>query len=256
MKEGNYNMGYKKKLKIQFSIYLKNHAYIIISMIMLAVAEGMSNVSTSMNLNFNINNYYNQENQVVFNIMLAFLLLSSEFIRLYSETASYFINIGFTRKRYYLGNVIAVLVTSLLISVACFTTFFLTLKLDTRSEHYKYIQYFGCKFVSFNVVTTLQIIIVTIVIYILVCMLANLSGILGMMLTIRGRRIVPAIMIIIFGLIVIWGVYRPTIVNYAFENFVSINNSYALYLIVLIALSFLAYILGKNIFMKIDFKNR
>lgn len=249
-------MRYNEKLKFQFSIYFRNYAYIIIAMIMFAVAEGMSNISTSMNLNFNINNYYNQENQVVFNIMIIFLFLSTDFVRLYNETASYFISLGFTRKRYYLGNVIAMILISLLISAACFLTSFLILKLDARAGNYGFIQYFGYKFLSFNVITVLKTIMLTTAIYIFVSMLANLAGILGMMLTMKGKRIVPIIMTIIFGLIFIWIIYYPNAVNYAFEKFIYINNSYALYLIVLIALSFLAYILGKNIFMKIDIKNR
>lgn len=249
-------MRYNEKLKFQFSIYFRNYAYIIIAMIMFAVAEGMSNISTSMNLNFNINNYYNQENQVVFNIMIIFLFLSTDFVRLYNETASYFISLGFTRKRYYLGNVIAMILISLLISAACFLTSFLILKLDARAGNYGFIQYFGYKFLSFNVITVFKTIMLTTAIYIFVSMLANLAGILGMMLTMKGKRIVPIIMTIIFGLIFIWIIYYPNAVNYAFEKFIYINNSYALYLIVLIALSFLAYILGKNIFMKIDIKNR
>lgn len=249
-------MRYNEKLKFQFSIYFRNYAYIIIAMIMFAVAEGMSNISTSMNLNFNINNYYNQENQVVFNIMIIFLFLSTDFVRLYNETASYFISLGFTRKRYYLGNIIAMILISLLISAACFLTSFLILKLDARAGNYGFIQYFGYKFLSFNVITVLKTIMLTTAIYIFVSMLANLAGILGMMLTMKGKRIVPIIMTIIFGLIFIWIIYYPNAVNYAFEKFIYINNSYALYLIVLIALSFLAYILGKNIFMKIDIKNR
>lgn len=249
-------MGYKEKLRIQFSIYFKNYAYIVIAMVMFAVAEGMDNLTINRNLAFNINDYYNQGNRVVFNIMIIFLFLSTDFVRLYNETASYFISLGFTRKRYYLGNVIVMILTSLLISAACFLTFFLILNLDAKTGNYGFIQYFGYRFLSFNVVTVMQIIILTIAIYIFVCMLANLAGILGMILTIKGKRIVPIIMTIILGMALIWIIYYPTTINYAFEKFICINNSYALYIIVLIVLSFLAYILGKNLFMKIDLKNR
>lgn len=256
MKEGNYNMGYNEKLKIQFSIYFRKYAYIIISMLMFAFAEGMNNLTIGRNLSLNINNYYNQGNQVVLNIMIIFLFLRTNFICLYNETAGHFISLGLTRKRYYLGNVIAALITSLLMSVVCFITFFVIFKLESGTEHYEFIQYFGYKFLSFNVVTALQIIILTIAIHTFVCMLANLAGIWGMILTIKRKRIVPIIMTIIFGMILIWIIYYPTTVNYVFKKFIYINNSYALYLIVLIALSFLSHILGKNIFMKIDFKNR
>lgn len=249
-------MAYKEKLKFQFIIYFKNYAYIIIAMVMFAVAEGMDNLTISRNLALNINDYYNQGNRVILNIMIVFLLLSTDFVRLYNETASYFISLGFTRKRYYLENVIVMILTSLLISAACFATFFLTLNLDTGEGKYGFIQYFGYKFLSFNVITVLQIIILTTAIYIFVSLLANLAGILGMILTIKGKRILPIIITIILGPLGAWIIYYPNAVNYIFEKFIYINNSYALYLIVLIALSFLAYILGKNIFMKIDFKNR
>lgn len=249
-------MAYKEKLRFQFSIYFKNYAYIIIAIVMFAIAEGMDNLTISRNLALNINDYYNQGNRVILNIMIVFLFLSTDFVRLYNETASYFISLGFTRKRYYFENVIVMLLTSMLASAACFLTSFLILNLDDRAGNYEFIQYFGYKFLSFNVIAAMQIIILTTAIYTFVCMLANLTGILGMILTIRGKRIVPIIITAIFGPLGGWIIYYPTTVNYVFEKFIYINNSYALYLIVLIVFSFLAYILGKNIFMKIDFKDR
>lgn len=256
MKEGNYNMAYKEKLKFQFSIYFKNYAYIIIAMILFAVGEGMANVTISLTLNLDINDYYNQQNQVAMGIILTFLLASTDFVRMYSETASHFISIGFTRRKYYLGNVIAVLLTSLVTSAACFASFFMSLKSDASADHYKFIQCFGYKFLSFNVLTALQIIILITAIYTFVYMLSNLAGVLGMILMIRGKYIVPIIMTMILGLLGVWVIYYPAISNYVFRKFISINNSYALYIMVLIMLNFLVYILGKNIFMKIDIKNR
>lgn len=256
LKGGNYNMSNKEKLKFQLGTYFKNYSYIILLMIMYGFTDGMGNMTISQTLNFNITNYYNQGNQVVLNTMIVFLLLSVGFERIYNETTIYFFNIGFTRKRYYFGNIIVVIITSLLTSLVCCITFFILLESDIGSNHYKFIQCFGCKFISINAGTVIQITVLITAIYSVIYMLANLVGILYMILMIKGKRIIPIIITIILGVSGGWIVYYPTTVNYVFEKFIYINNSYALYIIVLIALSFLEYILGKNLFMKIDLKNR
>lgn len=249
-------MRYNEKLKFQFSIYFKNYAYIVIPMILFAIGEGSSNVTISRILDIDISNYYNQQNQVALGIIFIFLFVSAEFVRLYNETASHFISIGFTRRKYYLGNVIAVLLTSLVTSAACFASFFMSFKLDASAKCYKFIQCFGYKFLSFNAITALQVIILITAIYIFIYMLSNLVGILGMILMINGKRIVPIIIGGILGTLGAWIIYYPNTVNYALEKFISVNNSYALYITVLIMLNFLVYILGKNIFMKIDIKDK
>lgn len=249
-------MGYMEKLKFQFSIYFRNYAYIILLMIAYGFTDGIANVRISQTLNYNITDYYSQGNQVVLNTMIIFLLLSIGFERIYDETTIYFMNIGFTRKKYYFGNIIVVIITSILTSLVCCITFFILFASDIESNHYNFIQCFGCKFISINAETVIQITVLITAIYSAIYMLANLVGILYTILMIKGKRIIPIVITIILGASGGWIIYYPNTVNYAFEKFIYINNSYALYLIVLIALSFLGYILGENIFMKIDIKNR
>lgn len=245
----------RKFFKFQFGTYFKNYSYIILVIAIYGFTDGISNIRISQTLNFNMTDYYNQGNDVVLNTMIIFLILSVGFERMYVETTIYFTSIGFTRKRYYFGNIIVVIITSLISSLICCITFFIFFASDVVSNNYKFIQCFGYKLISVNAGAVIQITVLITAVYSAIYMLANLVGILYMILIIKGKRIIPIIITIILGLLGGLIIYYPVTVNYAFEKIIHVNNSYALYLIVLIALSFLSYILGKNIFMKIDFKN-
>lgn len=249
----------KFQLKLYYGDKLRKY-YTAFICIVFGIAVGIGNENLSYDLSFHKKSFYSNENELLFCIFMYFIAIVVGYSELYKDNFKYYMDIGFTRKKYYLGNSIICLINSFFTSIICYLAFIVAAyfldKIYLAEGLKNYVQFFGFKFSRLEIVSALEILVLSFIVITVINMLANLIAV-SSMISIKNRiNVIPSIVSIVFTAFYVWNIYLPVEFNRAFEKFININNNYILYMLALAATVALEYILGKNLILKVDIKDK
>lgn len=235
------------KLKFQLIMILKQNMGEILVIAIMSINLGLGNAGMIY--------YFKNEmmyDTIPFAVISAIALLSIAciyLIKVYQQTASYFMSIGYTRKRYYFGTFIFSIILSIMSTFITLTTYMVIMTKDKTHLNNDIVPYMGFYFKSLSLASIKGIIIITFLVSILIFAVANFVSIIAL-----GSKYFKIIIKIIIILLLIF-VIIPKDLNFKLVSLIfDVNKSFSLTMLSYVLISTVLYILAKKIFMRIDIK--
>ncbi len=235
------------KLKFQLIMIFKQNKGGILVIALMSINLGLGNAG--MIYYFKNEMMYDTIPFAVISVIALLSIACTCLIKVYQQTASYFMSIGYTRKRYYFGTFIFSVILGIMSTVITLITYMVIMTMDKTHLNNDIVPYMGFYFKSLSLASMKGIIIITFLISILIFAVANFVSIIALC----GKYFKIIINIIIIVLLVF--VVIPKHFNFKFVNLIfDVNKSFSLTMLSYVLMSTVLYILAKKIFMRIDIK--
>ncbi|WML34879.1 hypothetical protein [Clostridium sp. OS1-26] len=237
MQEGN-------KLKFQLVSVLRQNIWHLITIAVVGFCLALFSIQNLYPLRYGYNGKTSYD---LFWLLAIFANVNTALAIGYKETAAYFLNLGYTRKKYYKGNIIFSFIISVMTSIVILLVYIINLLSDKLYKLNGIITYMGFHFEGFTVYSYVKIVFITVIVMTFICAFANFMSVIALSSKFLGIIINLVIFLVLFLVI-----FQEKFSN-KFVKFISyINNNLTLALMFYIALSIILYILAKKVLMHMD----
>lgn len=226
----------RKKFKIKLDIYFRQYSE---KPILLGIAILCMSIITARQ---NGTNYINQF-AYGYSIIILLTMAVSQMSSIYGEFLRGFSKLNFTRKQYYLENIVLVLMTSGITTIA----FFIAIMVNRNIFNRQQLVCFWYQFQSIDFISAIEIIILNFAFFIVIYMLGNLISVM----CIGKKNVYAFILLGLFALVFVDILWDGKLFDFLI-GFTACNKSYSLYLTGLLITAFGEYYIGKKLFMKKD----
>jgi hypothetical protein len=232
------------KLKFQLLTILRQNIWQLIAIAVFSFCLALANIQNLYPLK------YGYRRETVYDLIWLLVMIANInpiLTNTYKETAAYFLDIGYTRKKYYKGNMIFSLIISFVASAVILLVYIIELLCDKLYKLNGIITYMGFHFEGFTAYSYVKIVFITFIVITFICAFANLISVISLSSRILKIIINLAIFVPLFLVI-----FQEKL-SIKFLNFISyINGNLPLAFIFYIVTSIILYILAKKIFMHTD----
>lgn len=234
----------KNKLKFQLILILRQNIWQLMSIGIFSFVLALGNIQNLYPLKYG---YSREISYDLSWLLVMFANINVVLTNGYQQTAAYFLDKGYTRKKYYKGNVIFSLIGSLIITMATFTIYSIYLLNDKLYNLKGVVYYMGFHFMGFTAYSYIKIIIITFIVINLICAFANFISVMSF----SSKLLRIILNLFIFGslfLILFKEGLSVMLVNLVFY----MNKTFSIAILFHITASVLLYIAAEKIFMHID----
>lgn len=232
------------KLKFQLLTVLRQNIWQLITIVIFSFCLALGNIQNLYPLKFG---YSRGTAYDLFWLLVILTNINTALTNAYKETAAYFLDIGYTRKKYYKGNMIFSFIISVMTSIVILLVYIINLLSDKLYKLNGIITYMGFHFEGFTAYSYVKIITITFIVITFICAFANFISVISF----SSKFIKIIINLAIF--IPLFLVIFQEEFSIKFVEFIScINGNLTLAFIFYIATAIILYILAKKIFMHTD----
>lgn len=238
------NIQEDNKLKFQLLSVLRQNIWYLITIAVVSFCQALFSIQNLYPLRYGYNGktFYD-----LFGLLAIFANVNTALAIGYKETAAYFLNLGYTRGKYYKGNMIFSFIISFMTSIVILLVYIIFLLEDKLYKLNGIVTYMGFSFEGFTAYSYVKIVFITFIVISFICAFANFVSVISF----SNKFLKIIINLFIFGslflVIFLEGIGANLI------RFISyINGNLTLALIFYIASAIILYILANKVFMHTD----
>lgn len=233
------------KLKFQLLTILRQNIWQLISIAVFSFCLALANIIQNL---YPLRFGYSRETAYDLIWLLVMLAnINPMLTNIYKGTTAYFLDIGYTRKKYYKGNMIFSLIISFVASAVILLVYIIGLLYDKLYKLNGIITYMGFHFEGFTAYSYVKIITITFIVITFICAFANFISVISLSSKFIKIIINLAIFVPLF-LVIFQEKFSIKFFNFIFY----INGNLTLAFIFYLALSIILYILAKKVLMHMD----
>lgn len=232
------------KLKFQLVSVLRQNIWHLITIAVVGFCLALFSIQNLYPLRYGYNGktYYD-----LFWLLAIFANVNTALAIGYKEIAAYFLNLGYTREKYYKGNMVFSFIISFITSIVILLVYIINLLEDKLYKLNGIVSYMGFSFEGFTAYSYVKIVFITFILITFICAFANFISVIS--LSSKFLRII--INFIIFGSIFLV-IFQEKFSNKLVKFISYINSNLTLALMFYLASSIILYILAKKVFMHMD----
>lgn len=237
----------RNKLAFQLIVMLRKNISELIVIGIFSFCLALLNVQNLRLLKLGVSMKTDDDMFIIWFIIIALNISNAVLTNNYKQTAVYFLDIGYTRKKYYRGVLIFNLIISFFMTAVTFIIYIINLLIDKLYKLNGVIFYMGFHFEVFTAYSYIKIIIITLILITLICAFANFISVISF--SNKFLRIIVNLMIFIPLLLIIvqenLNARLSVLVSY-------VNGYFSAAIVFYITVSIGLYILAEKIFTHID----
>ncbi len=231
----------KNELKFQLLVILKQSIGQIFLALIFSVNLAFSNVLMISQLK---ERNYSMIPSAFLTLLVMLIMANTCLTTVYKKTVCYFINIGYTRKKYYFGIMAFNIILSTISTAVTFLSYVMSVG---KYENDIRIPYMGFNLKGLNLHSYFKILLISFIMLTLIFAIANFISIISFSSTLFAV-IVNAVLLTSLLCVYIKKQYIWKIINLVFDT----NKNFSLIMIFYTIISIMLYVLAKRIFMRID----
>ncbi|MBI6872378.1 hypothetical protein [Clostridium aciditolerans] len=232
------------KLKFQLLTILRQNIWNLITTAVIGFCLALFSIQNLYPLRYG---YDGKTSYDLFWLLAIFANVNTALAIGYKETVAYFLNLSYTREKYYKGNMMFSFIISFITSIVILLVYIINLLKDKLYKLNGIVSYMGFSFEGFTAYSYVKIVFITFILITFICAFANFISVIS--LSSKFIRII--INFIIFGSIFLV-IFQEKFGNKLIKFISYINSNLTLALMFYLASSIILYILAKKVLMHID----